>query len=33
VGCDKKSKWYKLYNPNEENMMISRDVEFTEERA
>jgi len=29
----KKSKGYKFYNLNEGNMVISRDVEFDEERA
>jgi len=29
----KKSKEYKLYNTNEEKMMISKDVEFDEEEA
>jgi predicted acetyltransferase len=33
MGYDKKSKGYKFYNLNEENMVISRDVEFDEERA
>jgi hypothetical protein len=33
IGYDQKSKGYKLYNPNERNMMISRDVEFNEELA
>jgi len=33
VGYDQKSKGYKLYNPNEGKMMISRDVEFNKERA
>jgi hypothetical protein len=31
VGYDQKSKRYKLYNPNEGNMMINKDVEFDEE--
>jgi len=31
VGYDKKSKGYKLYNPNKGKMVISRDVEFNEE--
>ena len=31
MGYDQKSKEYKLYNPNEGNMVISRDVEFNEE--
>ena len=30
IGDDQKSKWYKLYNPYEEKMVI-RDVEFDEE--
>jgi hypothetical protein len=33
MGYDKKSKGYKFYNLNEGNMVISRDVEFDEERA
>jgi hypothetical protein len=33
LGYEQKSKWYKFYNPNEGNMMISRDVEFNEEGA
>jgi hypothetical protein len=33
VSYDQKSKEYKLYNPNEENMVISRDVEFNKELA
>jgi hypothetical protein len=33
VSYDQKSKGYKLYNPNEENMVISRDVEFNKELA
>lgn len=33
VGYDTKSKRYKLYNPNEEKMVINRDVEFDEEGA
>jgi hypothetical protein len=33
VGYDQKSKGYKLYNPNEGNMLISRDVKFNEEGA
>jgi hypothetical protein len=33
VGYDQKSKGYKLYNPNERNMVISRDVEFNVELA
>jgi len=33
IGYDQKSKWYKFYNPNEEKMVISRDIEFIEEGA
>ena len=33
VGYDQNSKGYKLYNPNERKMMISRDVEFNEDEA
>jgi len=33
VGYNQKSKGYKLYNPNEGKMVISRDVEFNEEVA
>jgi len=33
VGYNQKSKGYKLYNPNEEKMVINRDVEFNEEGA
>jgi len=33
LGYEQKSKWYKFYNPNKGNMMISRDVEFNEEGA
>jgi hypothetical protein len=33
VGYDQKSKGYKLYNPNEGNMVINKDVEFKEEGA
>jgi hypothetical protein len=33
MGYDQKSKEYKLYNPNEGNKVISRDVEFDKERA
>jgi hypothetical protein len=28
VGYDQKSKRYKFYNPNEEKIVINRDVEF-----
>jgi hypothetical protein len=28
VGYDQKSKWYKLYIPNEGNIVINRIVEF-----
>jgi hypothetical protein len=31
VGYEQKSKEYKLYNPNEGNMVISRDAKFSEE--
>ena len=33
VGYDQKSKEYKLYSPNKENMVISRDVKFNENGA
>ena len=33
VGYDQKSKEYKLYNPNEGNKVINRDVKFDKERA
>jgi len=33
VGYNQKSKGYKLYNPNEGKMVISKDVEFNEEVA
>jgi hypothetical protein len=33
VGNDQKSKGYKLYNPDEGKMMISRVVQFDEEGA
>jgi hypothetical protein len=33
VGYDQKSKGYKLYNHNEGNMVINKDVEFKEEEA
>ena len=33
VGYDQKSKRYKVYNPNEGKMVISRDVEFNKEGA
>ena len=33
VGYSQKSKGYTLYNPNEEKMVINRDVEFNEEGA
>jgi len=33
MGYDQKSKGYKLYNSNEEKIVISRDVEFNEEGA
>jgi len=33
VGYDQKSKEYKLYNPNEGKMVVSRDVKFNEEGA
>ena len=33
VSYDQKSKGYKLYNPNEGNMVITRDVEFNKELA
>ena len=33
VGYDQKSKEYKLYNPNEGNIMINRDVKFNEEET
>jgi hypothetical protein len=33
MGYDQKSKGYKFYNPNKGKMVISRDVDFNEERA
>jgi hypothetical protein len=33
VGYDQKSKWYKLYGPNEGKMVISINIEFNEEKA
>jgi hypothetical protein len=33
VGYDQNSKGYKVYNPNERKMMISRDVKFNEDEA
>jgi hypothetical protein len=33
MGYDQNSKWYKLYNPNKEKMMINRVVEFNKEGA
>ena len=33
MGYDKKSKGYKLYNPSEEKIVISRDVKFDQEKA
>ena len=31
IGYDSSSKGYKLYNPNNKKMVVSRDVEFDEE--
>jgi hypothetical protein len=33
LGYNQKFKWYKLYNPNEGNMVNSKDVKFDEEGA
>jgi len=33
VGYNQKSKWYKLYNPNEGKMVINKDVEFDGEKT
>ena len=32
IGYDSSSKGYKLYNPNNKKMVVSRDVVFDEER-
>jgi hypothetical protein len=32
VGYDQKSKWYKLYIPNERNIVINRIVEFNNKK-